>query len=417
MKAFAPLIFLIAFFMSALSLKGQLQINEFMAINQSYELYPDKLTVDWVELFNPDSQNVQLKDYYLTDDPKDLTKYRFPSLTVPANGYRVLYHAEGNLSTNRSFPFALAGEGEFLALVAPDGLSIIDSISFGQQYPDQAFGRAENGNNWGILTRPSESEPNAPLKALLPEVVFSLPSAIYTEDSLWIEAWVSEPAAKIYYTLDGTEPDSNATLYEAPLLLTESQTIRAKALLDSASSPISSFATYLLQEPKKHYILNLHGPDRWFFSLDSGLLQISKFELAAWDAPNPFNYWVDAELFDGEGVLQSRHQGRLRQHGAGSTYGKLKSMRLHLSSSQAIKGPLYRQKPEIDNHRVIIIRQGGNFSDWTGLAVQDVLTSEYLSRKGWDLDYQAYQPVNVYINGKFHALMFFEINTPPGKIL
>ncbi|MEM6348214.1 MAG: lamin tail domain-containing protein [Bacteroidota bacterium] len=407
MSAFVRLLCLCVSILAYLPLWGQLQINEFMAINRSYELTTEKLTVDWIELFNPDSQNVQLQNYYLTDELEELTKYKLPNLTVPGKGYRVLFQGEDNLLPNRSFPFGLAGEGEFLALVAPDGITIIDSISFGPQYPDQAFGRAENGNKWGIMAKATAGEANSSLKALLPLVEFSLPSGIYTEDSLWVEIWVADSAAKIYYTLDGNEPDSNDRLYERPLLLSESHTIRAKALRDSASSPISSFATYLLQEPKKHLILNLHGPDKWFFSLDSGLLKISKFELGSWATSNPFNYLVDAELFDGNGVLRSRHQGRLRQHGAGSTYGQQKSMRLHLSPSQAITGPLFRQKPEIQNHRIIILRQGGNFSDWTGLAVNDVLSSEYLSRKGWDLDYQAYQPVNVYINGKFHALMFF----------
>ncbi|MFK7925542.1 MAG: lamin tail domain-containing protein, partial [Bacteroidia bacterium] len=181
-----------------------------------------------------------------------------------------------------------------------------------------------------------------------------------------------------------------------------------KAFWDSASSVNSTFATYFLQSPKEHYILNLHAPDRRFFDTDSGILKVSKYELGGWDNPiEVFNFWVDAELFSGEGVLLSRHKGRLKQHGAGSSFGTMKSMRLHLSESQAIIEPIYRQKPELKSHRVIILRQGGNSSDWVGLAMQDVLTSEYLSRKDWDLDYQAYQPVNVYINGQFHALMFF----------
>lgn len=408
MKAFVRPILLSVFVLSQLPLWGQVQINEFMAINRSYKLTSAEITVDWIELHNPDSQNAQLKDYYLTDDPQELKKYKLPELVVPANGYSLLTQGEVDRYYSRKFPFSLAGEGEFIALVAPDGITIVDSLTYGQQYPDQAFGRAENGTIWGILQQPTEGKANTKLKALLPEVVFSLPSAVYPDDSLYVEAWVAHPNAPIYYTFDGTEPDTNASLYDGPILLEQSRTIRAKAILDSANSPVSSFATYLLQDPKKHLILNLHGPDRWFNSPDSGILKISKYELGTWNSPvDPFNYLVDAELFTGDGVLRSRHQGRLKQHGAGSTYGILKSMRLHLSPSQAITGPLYRQKPEIENHRVIIIRQGGNSSDWVGLAVQDVLSSEYLSRKGWDLDYQAYQPVNVYINGQFHALMFF----------
>lgn len=387
---------------------GQVQINEFMAINRTFKVGATLETVDWLELYNAGNLEVQLKDYYLTDDPADLTKFKIPALTLPAFGYRVLLQAEAGLSSAGKIPFSLSGEGEFVALVAPDGVTVLDSISFGQQYQDISFGRAENGNTWGILNEPSLGAENTVLRANLSQVSFALPSGIYQEDSLWVEAWIDHPNASIYYSLDGSEPDTNANLYNGPILLESSSTVRAKAFLDSASSVGSTFATYFLQSPKKHYILNLHAPDRRFNDPDSGILKISKYELGGWDNPlDVFNFWVDAELFSSEGVLLSRHKGRLKQHGAGSSYGIMKSMRLHLSASQAITEPIYRQKPDIESHRVIILRQGGNYSDWAGLAIQDVLTSEYLSRKGWDLDYQAYQPVNVYINGQFHALMFF----------
>lgn len=49
--------------------------------------------------------------------------------------------------------------------------------------------------------------------------------------------------ASIYYTLDGSEPTSNSTLYNGPIHLTETKTIKAVAILDGESSSVVS-ATY-----------------------------------------------------------------------------------------------------------------------------------------------------------------------------
>ena len=54
-------------------------ITEFMASNQAVLLdgsSPPE-SPDWIELYNPGDQSIDLKDWYLTDDPSDLTKWKF----------------------------------------------------------------------------------------------------------------------------------------------------------------------------------------------------------------------------------------------------------------------------------------------------------------------------------------------------
>ena len=46
--------------------------------------------------------------------------------------------------------------------------------------------------------------------------------------------------AKIYYTLDGTDPSTNSTLYTAPFTLNESTIVKAVAVLDGEMSQVSS---------------------------------------------------------------------------------------------------------------------------------------------------------------------------------
>ena len=59
---------------------------------------------------------------------------------------------QGTSHTN----FKLSGNGEFLALVSPDGLTVIDSISFPQQQSDISYGRVENSvDGWAFFDVPS----------------------------------------------------------------------------------------------------------------------------------------------------------------------------------------------------------------------------------------------------------------------
>ncbi len=41
---------------------------------------------DWIEIFNPNAQAINLDDFYLTDDPSNLTKWSFPSIEIGGNG-------------------------------------------------------------------------------------------------------------------------------------------------------------------------------------------------------------------------------------------------------------------------------------------------------------------------------------------
>ena len=70
---------------------------------------------------------------------------------------------QGSLHTN----FKLSSTGEFLALVAPDGSTIIDSVSFPDQETDISFGRTDDGSEaWTYFVAPTPGSSNQILSAL-----------------------------------------------------------------------------------------------------------------------------------------------------------------------------------------------------------------------------------------------------------
>ena len=137
-----------------------LHINELMAINDhtiadEYGEYDD-----WAEIYNASDTSINLENYFLSDSKSKLTKWKFPENTkIDAGGFLLVWcdkDDQPGLHTN----FKLSGSGEFLALVAPDGKTVIDSFSFGQQTADVSYGRFPDGSENLQFLKPTPGAPN-----------------------------------------------------------------------------------------------------------------------------------------------------------------------------------------------------------------------------------------------------------------
>lgn len=130
-------------------------INEFMADNAATIPDPAGEFEDWIELYNPTSNTINLTGRYLTDKKDNLTKYKFtqPNLSLNPGAYLLIWCDEQGSQQGIHTNFKLSKSGEFIALVDSDGISIIDSITFGQQTTDISMGRLPDGaNNWIFMT-------------------------------------------------------------------------------------------------------------------------------------------------------------------------------------------------------------------------------------------------------------------------
>lgn len=67
------------------------------------------------------------------------------------------------------------------------------------------------------VTQSVETETTAPKDEVLPK--FNLPSGFYVESTIQLEIIKPDPEAILYYTLDGSLPTENSTVYEGPLTL------------------------------------------------------------------------------------------------------------------------------------------------------------------------------------------------------
>ncbi|MDP3148840.1 MAG: CotH kinase family protein [Ignavibacteria bacterium] len=84
-------LFLLIIFSGSLLFSQSVKINEVMSSNVATLADEDGDFPDWIELYNTTVQPVSLSFFNLSDDPQNLTKWKFPSVTIQPQNYLIVY--------------------------------------------------------------------------------------------------------------------------------------------------------------------------------------------------------------------------------------------------------------------------------------------------------------------------------------
>ena len=96
-------------------LDSKVVINEVLPSNDYSIADRDGDRSDWVELYNQTSEPISLLGYYLTDS-KDFQKWAFPDVTIPANGYLLVFLSGKEMTGDELHASFSVSEGETLKL-------------------------------------------------------------------------------------------------------------------------------------------------------------------------------------------------------------------------------------------------------------------------------------------------------------
>ena len=66
-------------------------ISEFLAANSGGLEDIDGDSSDWIELYNPTAEPLELAGWSLTDDASDLNQWLFPSVTIGAEDFLIVF--------------------------------------------------------------------------------------------------------------------------------------------------------------------------------------------------------------------------------------------------------------------------------------------------------------------------------------
>jgi hypothetical protein len=137
------------------SAASELRINEFVAANAGGLQDGDGNRPDWIEIYNAGPDAVDLSGWHLTDRADNPSKWTFPSRVIGAGQYLVVF-ASGRNTANYTDPaghlhtnFNLSAGGEYLALVMPDGATIVSEFhpAYPAQFNDVSYGVFQTGGS------------------------------------------------------------------------------------------------------------------------------------------------------------------------------------------------------------------------------------------------------------------------------
>jgi hypothetical protein len=306
--------------------------------------------------------------------------------------------------------FKISSDGETLILSRPDS-SVIDSLSPVQMVADISYGRKSDGENTLFyFASPTPGSSNIyDGFSTLPQcdsVKFSAEGG-YFQGSFELQLSSNDPADTIYFTLDGSEPSRDNSLYNGPIPISKNCVVRAISLNYLKLPGAVSTNTYFTRMHTLPVVCISTNPEN-LWDYYTGIYVLGPN--AASDNPNfGANFWQDwerkahMEFYDINGIRQIDQGIGIKIFGAWSRSRPQKSLAL-FARRQYGKGSFeykfFKDKP-IEEFESLVLRNGGN--DWDQGILRDGLTSVLISKM--DIDRMAFQPTIVYLNGEYWGIL------------
>jgi hypothetical protein len=167
-------------------------ISEFMAENRASLQDEDGDYSDWIEVRDDGDVAIDLDGYYLTDDAKELKKWKFPPRVLKPSESFVLFASGKNRRASAPVAvwhtnFKLGAKGEYLALVDRDGKTVVSEFGkkYPPQFPDRSYGIGESARRKELAL----VGPAAPCRWLVPSKDLGNQwASIKFKDDAWAKA-------------------------------------------------------------------------------------------------------------------------------------------------------------------------------------------------------------------------------------
>lgn len=226
---------------------GPLAIWEAMPSNSSYFVQSDGKYHDWVELKNISDHNIELSDYWITDDPDEPQMFHLPQRTLAPGEYVIIICA-GDTSLEGEYiqaPFSLSRQASWLYIADREG-SFLDHIRIYDVPNGSTVGRMEAKSGTYYFTEPTPAMANGTGVAFI-----SATPGFDTKDGVYdgvTNVKVALSGKDIRYTTDGSLPTETSEAYTGPVTLTKTTVIRAVSFEEGKAPSDVATASYIINE-------------------------------------------------------------------------------------------------------------------------------------------------------------------------
>jgi len=391
--------------------RAQIVINEICPANADVNFDSEFFNFSpWVELYNSGSNSVAVGGYFLSDDQTNPTKWTIPSgVSIPAKGFLLIWCDDRNTGIHTSF--SLDSDGERVILSSPTQ-QIIDQIVFPKQYTNVSYGRTvDAGVEWSFLSAPSPALKNESPKGqvALPPPVASIKSGRYSSTQS-VTLTHTTPAVEIRYTLDGSAPRPSSLIYSVPLSISQTTTLKARAFKAGSIPGETLVETYFMSERAFNLpVVSISTRPDYLWNNTIGIYADGTNGIPGNCNGNPVNWNQDWDrhasisFFDAAGKLGYSQFVDISIGGGCSRNNPQKSFIIKARDKygdNTLEEKLFSEKPH-DRYGGFTIRNSGN--DFNVTMFRDALM-QTLTREQMKIDYLAYKPSVLYLNGQYWGI-------------
>lgn len=406
-------IFILGSFLTVVCISSlaQVVINEVCPTNGDINYDPQFYNFSgWIELYNKGNSPVNIGGYFLSNDPSDKFIWQIPGGTsIGAKGYLLIWCDEKytGLHTN----FKLDADGEKIIL-STSSSALADSLTFPSQYVNISYGRVTDGAaNRGYLSKVTPASANSYDNAteVLDDVIFSKEAGRYSGNQ---SITLSHPnsGVSIRYTVNGSEPTISSSLYSSGISITKTTTVKAKAFKTGMLPGSTRSKTYFINEHTFTLpVVSLSMNPNYFSDNTIGIYVAGTNGIPGNCNNSPVNWnqdWSRHAVFEyyiESGTKKFDQSLDIRIGGACSRNQPQKSFAVKARDeygNNTLDQPLFPSK-EIYKYGSFFLNNSGN--DFNVTMFRDAILQSLVVGQ-MDIDYMAYQPSVLYINGAYWGI-------------
>ena len=357
----------------------------------------DKEYYDIIELYNASGSAIELSDYFLTDKMSEPERWRLPKGTLAPGAYKIIvFDGKGS-----SPPFSLGSDGETVKITRSDGY-ISDVLTFPALPTDISYGRS--GSSLLYFDKPTPGKANGSgYRAMSDAPCANLQSGFYT-GSLSISLYGD---GNIYYTTDGTKPTASSKLYSGgPVVLSKSCTLRAICIKEGELKSRESSFTYLIDSRDYELpVISIAVKNADMFG-SSGIWSTTYYNSTTGKYYNNTSEVEGRVTYIEDGEEKYSTGCGIKIFGGMTRYYKKKSLQLKFRAKYGdseFNYPVF-EGLDIDSFNSLVLRAGGQ--SLLNMVYKDEYINSIMSPYMPSVLFQAYKPVNVFINGEYYGVYF-----------
>ena len=370
---------------------------------------PERFRIDQIQSIFKEGKNIlAIQVHNATASSSDLSLIPFLSISrnnIQSYQYNVpdvLVNTFNNIHSN----FKISADGEEIILTNKYG-NTEDAVDLPQISSDISYGRSmDEFQTWGVFYEPTPWEDNFTEihSQISIKPKFSKSSGFYSK-SFFLELEYSD--GRIFYTRDGSIPDSTSTLYSNSIYIDRTTVIRARSYSTNSLPSDIKTKTFIIGETTDLPVISIStNPDNlWDNEIGIYALGTNASTEFPYDGANFWQDWerpIHIEMFESNGDQAFALDAGVKIHGGWTRGNAQKSLAVFARAKYGTKEIDYKIFPDLkyDKFNSLVLRNSG--SDWDYTMFRDGFMDKLVENTS--LAYQAHRPAVVFLNGEYWGI-------------